>query len=270
MFIRPRRLLDQVTLLHGPQDILGRYFIAADSAARDRGVRLRLRTDFEALIALNESNRGSWPALAPVFNPALSNLRIDTAFWVDATDEDGETVATHAARFFDWPDTTLADELRSLRPFYEDPAPRFAAGESIEVAAPAADRIRGRVMYGGAVWVRPDWRQRGLASLVPRISRAYGYTRWNTEYTWALIEPRTHELGLARANGPYRVEERIVLNLGFRGHLPLLLMWMPREAMLDDLAEIVDQATVESSRRMETLSTSSSPPAARQGMRRRS
>jgi GNAT superfamily N-acetyltransferase len=270
MFIRPRRLLDQITLLHGPQDLLGRYFIAADTAARERGIRLRLRTDFEALIALNERHRDSWPALAPVFNPALSNLRIDTAFWIDATDEAGETVATHAARFFDWPDTTLARELRSLRPFYENPAPRISAGESIEVTAPAAERIRGRVMYGGAVWVRPDWRQHGLASLIPRISRAYGYTRWNTEYIWALIEPRTHELGLARANGPYRVEERVVLNLGFRGHLPLLLMWMPRNAMLEDVEEIVDQATVESSRRMETLSTRPSPPAARQGIRRRS
>ncbi|HTS93078.1 MAG TPA: hypothetical protein VMG55_13805 [Stellaceae bacterium] len=270
MFIRPRSLLDQVTLLHGPQDLLGRYFIAADNYARERGVRLRLRTDFEELIALNARHRDSWPALAPVFNPELSNLRIDTAFWIDATDEEGETVATHAARFFDWPKTTLADELRSLRPFYEDPSPRIAAGESVECAAPAADFIRGRVMYGGAVWVRPDWRQRGLASLIPRISRAYGYTRWNTEYTWALIEPRTHELGLARANGPYRVEERIILNLGFRGHLPLLLMWMPRDAMFEDIADIVDQATVESSRRMETLSTNPSPLPVRQGMRRRS
>jgi GNAT superfamily N-acetyltransferase len=270
MFIRHRRLLDQITLLHGPHDLLGRYFIIADTAARDREVKLRLRSDFEGLVQLNAQHRDSWPALAPILDPAHSNLRIDSAFWLDAVDEAGDTVATHAARCFEWSDTTLEDELRSLRAFYEDPAPHAAAGESVEVTAPSAKSIRGHVMYGGAVWVRPDYRRRGLASLLPRISRAYGYTRWGNAFTWALIEPKTHELGLARANGPYEVEDGVMVHLAFRGDLPLMLMWMGADAMLDDIERIVDQATVESWRRIETLKTNKSSPVRRQGMRRRS
>lgn len=270
MFIRHRRLLDQITLLHGPHDLLGRFFLIADTAARDQGATLRLRADFDELVMLNERNRDSWPALAPVFNPEFSNLRLDSAFWLDAVDEKGETVATHAARFFDWEHTTLAAELRSLRVFYEDPAPRIASGESIEVEAPTASRIRGRVAYGGAVWVRPDFRGRGLAALLPRISRAYAYSRWDTAWTWGLVEHKTHAKGLVRANGPYEVEESVLLRMAFRGDLPLLLMWMGRDAMLSDVAQIVDQATVDSSRRIERPSTYWSDAPLRQGINNRS
>src|SRR6266700_2750852 len=270
MFIRHRRLLDQITLLHGPHDLLGRFFLIADTAARDRGVRLRLRADFEALVALNERNRDSWPALAPVFNPEFSNLRLGSAFWLEAVDDKEETVATHAARFFDWEYTTLAAELRSLRVFYENPAPRVAAGEVIEVEAPSAALIRGRVTYGGAVWVHPDFRGKGLAALMPRISRAYAYSRWDTAWTWGLVEHKTHAKGLVRANGPYEVEDSVLLRMAFRGDLPLLLMWMGRDAMLSDIAGIVDQATVDSWRRIERPSTKRSEPARRPGISSRS
>jgi len=270
MFIRHRRLLDQITLLHGPHDLLGRYFLIADTAARDRGARLCLRSDFDALMALNERHRDSWPRLAPIFNPELSNLRLDGAFWLEAINDQDETVATHASRFFDWQHTTLVDELRSMRVFYEDPAPHIAAGESVEVSAPSAPHIRGRVAYGGAVWVRPDCRGKGLAALLPRISRAYAYSRWDNAYTWGMVEPRIHARGLIRANGPYEVEESILMRLAFRGELPALLMWMGRDAMLSDIAEIVAQATVDNSRRIETLSTYRSRSARRQGISSRS
>jgi GNAT superfamily N-acetyltransferase len=270
MFIRHRRLLDQITLLHGPHDLLGRFFLIADTAAKDQGVRLRLRSDFDALVALNEQNRDSWPALAPVFNPQFSNLRLDGAFWLEAVNNNDETVATHAARFFDWEHTTLAAELRSMRVFYEDPAPRIAAGESIEVEAPTAALIRGRVAYGGAVWVRPDFRGKGLAALLPRISRVYAYSRWDTTCTWGLVEHKTHAKGLVRANGPYEVEESVLVHMAWRGDLPLLLMWMGRDAMLSDVAGIVDHATVDNSRRMERPSTNRSLPPRSHGMSNRS
>src|SRR5256885_15438757 len=76
MFIRHRRLLDQITLLHGPHDLLGRFFLIADTAARDRGVKLRLRADFDGLVELHRRHRESWTAKSPIFDPAPSNLRI--------------------------------------------------------------------------------------------------------------------------------------------------------------------------------------------------
>lgn len=272
MFIRHRRLLDQITLLHGPHDLLGRFFLIADTAARDQGVKLRLRVDFEGLVELNRQHRESWTPMSPIFDPAQSSLRIDSAFWLEAYDDDGDTVATHAARLFDWPETTVVDEIRSLRVFYDDPAPRVADGERVELDGAAVAHIKGRNVYGGALWVRPDYRRRGLTTILPRISRAYAFTRWDSEFHWSFVEPKTHTFGVPHASGPFHVEDSmpVTLRLQFRGLFPSYVMWMRTAEMLDDTADFVLQTTFESSRRMERLSTNRSLPDRRQGMSSRS
>ena len=244
MYDNPRSLLDQITLTHGPHELLSRYFPLADAAARDWGLRLRLRSDFAALIALNRDNADTWPPLPPIFDPAHSNLRIDASFWLEAIDDRGDTVMTEAARFFDLSGTNVVDELRSLRIYYENPAPHLAAGECIEIDAPAAMVVRGRTMHGGAVWVRPDWRRNGLIRIISRITAAYAHTRWNTGFTWGLVEPRLHALGVSRAYGPHDAAEGVMLRLAFRGDLPAVLIWMKTDALLADLARTVDQATM--------------------------
>jgi hypothetical protein len=272
MYHNPRRLLNQITLVHGPHDLLSRYFVIAEAAARECGVRLRLRSDFDALMELNRENRDSWPPMAPICDPEHSNLRIDSAFWLEGVDERGETVITHAARFFDFTNTNLVEEMRSLRPYYEDPAPHLAAGEYIDVsAAPSARTVVGRTMYGGAVWVRPEWRRHGLTKIVPRISRAYAHTRWHTDFTWGLVELKQHAFGLSRAYGPYNATDRVVQRLAFRAsETPATLLWMTTDAMLADVQRIVDQATNESLRRIDTHITSASSPEPRQGISSRS
>lgn len=272
MFIRHRRLLDQITLLHGPQDLLGRFFLIADTAARDQRLRLRLRADFEGLVELNSQHRQSWTPMSPIFDPRQSNLRIDSAFWLEAYDDDGHTVAAHAARLFDWADTNVVDEIRSLRVFYEDPAPHVAEGEHVDFDGAAVAHIKGRTVYGGALWVRPDYRRRGLTTIMPRISRAYAFTRWDTGYHWSFVEPKTHTFGVPHGSGPFHVEENmpVTLQLQFRGLFPSYLMWMSTDEMLEDVAEMVAQPTREISRRIEMPSTNRSLPGRRQGMSSRS
>ena len=244
MYDNPRSLLDQITLVHGPHDLLSRHFRMADAAARDWGLRLRLRSDFDELIELNRENRDSWPPLSPAFDPAHSNLRIDSAFWLEAIDHRGETVVTEIARLFDFKNTNLVEELRSLRIYYENPAPHLAAGERVEIDAPPATAVRGRTMHGGAIWVRPDWRRNGLTRIISRVCAAYALTRWDTAFTWGLVEPRLHAGGLSQAYGPHAVAEGVMLHLAFRGDLPAVLIWMSAEALLADLARSVDHAPV--------------------------
>ena len=238
-------LLDQISLVHGPREVLARYFEIADGALGERGVRLRFRADFRRLVEINHEHRDSWPAFIPMFDPTHSRLRLDNSFWVEALDDRGCPVATHAGRLYEWPETTLEQELTSLRAFFRDPAPHLVRGDSIEVKAPSARQIRGRVMGGGAVWVRPDHRGKGLATLLPRISRAYALTRWDILGNWAVMEPRIRDQGLARRNG-FNEEEMIVFRLkAWRDHLPMLLVWMSREQAFAHILDVVDRGTVE-------------------------
>lgn len=236
-------LPDQITIVHGPHELLHRYFAIADEITRQAGVQIRIHADFRRLVELNRRYQSSWTPMSPIFDPQVSRLRSDTSFWVEAVDEAGNTVATHAQRLFVWPRTVLEDEVKALRVFYADPGPHVAKGESVVVTAPVAKEITGRSICAGALWTHPAWRQRGLTRIMPRISRAYGYTRWAPEYIWAFVEPKIHAMGVPQALGPYIVEDGFRLKLAFRGEFHSLIMWMTVEAMLKDVQSIVDQAT---------------------------
>ena len=270
MYISPRRLLDQITLVHGPRDLLAHYFALADAKLEQLGLRARLRTDFDTLLEVSERNRGSWPPLIHTLHPRHSVLRIDTAYWLEVINDKIEPVAIHAGRLFDWPDTDLIGEVKSLRVFYADPAPHLARGEGAKSDTPRFAPSGGLNMFGGAVWVHPDYRAQGLGALVPRISRAYGYTRWQPGFFWMVTEPKTFKGGLIRAVGPFELVSQLTTRLEWRGDLDLLLMSMDAAAFLDDLQAQLDQATRSSSRRIETHSIQASRPGPRSGMSSRS
>ncbi|MGO8920288.1 MAG: hypothetical protein ACLQJR_30680 [Stellaceae bacterium] len=244
MYDNPRSLLDQITLVHGPTELLGRHFVMADGAAREWGLRLRLRSDFDALKALNREHSETWPPLSPIFDPAHSNLRIDSAFWLEGIDDRGDTVVTESARFFDLRDTTAIDEIRSLRLFFAEPAAHSAAGERVDIDAPAAAVVRGRTMHGGSIWVRRDWRRNGLTRIISRVCAAYALTRWNTDFTWGFVEPRMHAAGLSQAYGPHEAADGLTVRLAWRSNLRLVLVWMSTSALLADLARGLNDTTM--------------------------
>lgn len=236
-------MLDQITLLHGPHDLLGRYFAIANQTMCEAGLHLRFRCDFAALMAINREHQDSWSEMLPICDPAHNRLSNESAFWLEGVDRQGDTVLTHAARFFDFTNTNVLEEIKSLRVYYENPAPHLLAGERVELDAPTADVVHGRTMYGGAIWVRPDWRRFGLTRTIVRICSAYAHTRWDTAFTWGFIDPRLHAMGVARAYGPYYAVDKITASLSYSpGPKQRMLLWMTTEMMLADLASIVGQA----------------------------
>jgi hypothetical protein len=56
------RLLDALIVKHGPTRLLSRFVLEGDKAARQMGLRLRLRHDFGELLYLNEREvaHGNW------------------------------------------------------------------------------------------------------------------------------------------------------------------------------------------------------------------
>ena len=54
------RLPDALTIQHGPAQLLAKFVIEGDKVAREMGLRLRLRHDFDELIRLNRAIAESW------------------------------------------------------------------------------------------------------------------------------------------------------------------------------------------------------------------
>src|SRR5437016_11134226 len=110
------RLPDALSVQYGPGPLLGRFILAADRAARRRGVTLRIRHDFDELVSLNKyyAARDLWYPLLDAFNPRCADLTPENAYWIAGENDDGEVVMTNACRVLDWRGTSLAEQARTL------------------------------------------------------------------------------------------------------------------------------------------------------------
>lgn len=185
------RLPDALTIRHGPAPLLARFVLAADQAARRIGVLLRVRHDFDTLVQINEhyTSRGLWYPLLHAFNPSRTDLTPENSYWISGENEDGEVVLTSACRIYDWRDTNLAEQARAVW-YGRD------TGQPCVVSADAARLITGIAAWGGASWVRPDYRGKHLSYLVPRILKAYGCARWPIDWSFCYIGATNFSRGL--------------------------------------------------------------------------
>jgi hypothetical protein len=235
------RLPTQLKIKHGPVGLLGRFFLWADTAVRDRGVTLSFGS-LQDLIEANKANSDTWRPLVPVFDEALGGATPQTAFVLIGRDKHGEVVATQAARLYDWPETSLKDEATSLRMFYADPDAALAREDRCEITAPIAEKISGRVVFSGGIWYRRDFRGRDLGTILPRISRAYAFTRWHSDFTLGMMGDAVIVGGLAARAGYTKVEPGCIkLVASPLGEMRCGLIWMPSDELLADLTATMDR-----------------------------
>ena len=190
------RLPDALTIKYGPAPLLGRFVLAADRAARRKGILLRLRHDFDELVELNKFYvaRDLWYPILDAFNPRCVELTPENAYWISGENEAGEIVMTNACRVLDWRGTSLAEQACSLW-YGRD------TGQRCVVTADVAHQITGVVAWGGASWVRPDYRGRQLSYLTPRILKAYACARWPIDWSICYIGIDNARRGLAATYG---------------------------------------------------------------------
>ena len=236
--------ISQVTIEHGPPDVLGRFFLAADAECRRLGVTLSFGT-FDELVAANRANRDSWKPMMPILDPAYQDFNDDNAFVFIGRNEQGEIVATQAARLLRLGNGTYHDFAQSLQLNYRDPERMKAPNERCLPTAPSLKAMRGKVLFGGAVWYHPSVRKSGLAALTPRISRAYGYTKWNIDYATAFIVEGPLKGGLGRNAGYPHVEWGITYENTPMGSFQAALCWMTPDFLIDDLRQFLGSAASE-------------------------
>jgi hypothetical protein len=263
---------DDFAWTYGPRDLLRRYATLLERDLHELGLHIRISAEFDRLIALSKLHRENWPAPSPAFDPKYCNLSSDNAFLIECVDEFGDTVMTSAGRVYDHGDRSLADDLRALRVFYDDPAPHVAI-DRVEVTAPSAYHVFGRAGYSAAVWVRPDHRRHGLTKIIPRLTRSVLLTRWNTPVFWATITPHLDAIGVTRAYGSWHVENAINVHMPqWQGDFTLLFLSMGQATLIRDIAQSVEsyEANTGASRWIDTAIASKSLSPARHGTMSRS
>jgi len=186
------RLPDALTIKHGPAPLLSNFLLEGDKAAREVGIRLRVRHDFDELLYVNRqyAKGNSWYPLVDAYNPELVELTPQNAFWISGETEAGEVVTTRITRVYNWVGTNLEEQARAL--WYGE-----NRDQPCIVTADAAKRISGVVAGGGAFWVRPDFRGKHLSHWIPRIGKALACARWPIEWLFCYISIDHVRKGLA-------------------------------------------------------------------------
>ena len=228
--------LEAVSVEHGPPDLLGSFFLRADRELRERGVTLSFAS-FEQLVEVNAANSETWHPLIPLFHPKNGPLPPDRAFCLLGRNAAGDVIATQAARLYDWPATSFYYEAESLRLFYAEPARSKQPGERCVVTAPSTRFVSGKVVFSGGGWYRRDHRKQGLATLLPRISRALAFTRWDSDYTVSIMAEKVIAGGMAERCGYTNVDWDLTLFDSPVGNVRCAFVWMERQQLLSDLRD---------------------------------
>jgi hypothetical protein len=231
-------LLDAIQVIHGPAALMGRLFLQADRAARDCGITLSFGAPDE-LAAINRANRATWRPIVPIFCTE-TGFGAANGFALLGRNAAGEIVATQGARVYDWAGTSFREEAESLRMFYgAEPPP---AAESCRVRAPSSSSITGTVAFSGAGWYRPDFRGKGLAAILPRVSRALAYTRCATDFTISIMADAVAAGGMAVRAGYTHIEGSVELINSPVGPFRGVLIWMPKDELLRDVRHFLGGA----------------------------
>lgn len=191
------RLLNAVTIKHGPIDFLSRFFLEADEYIRDRGIRLTVSHDFDALARLNERQvaAGTWYPLVRAFDTRFGDIGPENGYWIAGIDAHGEIVSSQCGRFYEWHDSCLADHMEQL--LFGD----RSQGAEVHVTAPVARIIRGKVLFNGGAWIHPAYRRHGVASIAAKVGRTFGTANWGCDWIVGTLQQDKYKLGMHRHYG---------------------------------------------------------------------
>jgi hypothetical protein len=227
------RLPDAINIEYGPARLLSRFLLEGDKAARNAGVQLRVRHDFDELVYVNEhyARSGSWYPLVRAYDPRYVELTPENAYWISGENATGEIVLTQIHKIYNWTETNLEAQARALW-YGRD------AGQPCIVTAEAAKLISGVAASGAGFWVRPDFRGRHLSHWLPRIGKAYACTRWPVDWLFCYIGIENVRRGIAANYG----QKHLSYSVHYPGS-PLgeqVLAYTSADELYEDIAGVLE------------------------------
>ncbi len=227
---------------------ISRYISEIDSLAKSKGIKLSVRTDFDHLWELCKGLPGK-PVPITFFNPELSDIGPENAFWIEGTNARGEVIHVQAARCYDLSDSSLADQIDSLTEHYVTAEMHEQLEDLKFCQAPAAKEITGKVCYHGEIWLRGGangYRGQGLSSSLPRLILALALAKWSPDYIWGFGHSWLVERGIPQKYGYKNVAPKGAYLAESKFHRPIdsWIMWssQPDLISLTHHEERVDMA----------------------------
>lgn len=167
----------------------------------------------------------------PEFDPTLHQLDRHNSFWLEIRDKDEETIGTISGRYCKI--KSFFSICRSYEFWYGD---KIRFSEPLNIVYTHYDRVPiGNALYDGAMWVRPDHRNRGLSWVLSRLCRLTALRMWTVDWIFGFGFPAVTKARLPTSVYGYPNHEIFATGFKFPGYPPLsihLATMTHAEAML--------------------------------------
>ncbi|MBY3360043.1 hypothetical protein HFN97_19680 [Rhizobium laguerreae] len=174
-----------------------RYLSTFDRDAANNEITLSLGFDFEEYVTITKNTSTKGPTY-PNFRPDRSPIELGSGFWVKGVDKNGEIALLQAVRLYNL-NTSFAEHLRSLRAYYMDVTLHASSHDRCKCVAPSAEIMTGKVAYHGDLWVRADFRGKGMPKIMAGIVFGVSYSLWMPDFVCALVPHWLLEKGVVEA-----------------------------------------------------------------------
>jgi hypothetical protein len=152
------------------------------SAGQELGYHFSTSSDFSELARVRKAARMS--SVSPMFDPAACRSLGDRAFWMSATNGNGDVVGLQAFRLDD-ADPNLAEwVLGWMMGLYARRREMIVPRGTLPPEHSLSHLIKGRVVYHGELWIEKH--SKGCFPVFPRIGMLLALIKWQPEAIWAL------------------------------------------------------------------------------------
>lgn len=178
-------------------------FPILERAKRDN-IRFKVRTEFDDLQSeletlLESHSLSDRAGLTEQFHPRSITLTEKTGFFIEARTSKGELVGLVAQRLDDLGQESLEEFIRRywLRTFEAENGMPISFSPRQD---PELKRLKGRLVYQGELWVRPDYRAAGanptrLAEQLVQLGMVAAYQAWEFDYIYAIVRKKEYIRG---------------------------------------------------------------------------
>ncbi|WFU31390.1 hypothetical protein QA635_33370 [Bradyrhizobium brasilense] len=165
---------------------VSRFLQVYDDAAAQKGIKLSIGFDFDKYVSIARVTPTKGPTF-PNFRPDRLPIKSGEGYWIIGFDKDSQVALLAAARLYDLSNSNFAEHLQSLKAFYADPVRQAHPQDSCACTAPSAKKLTGKIAYHGDLWVRSDFRGKGMAKIAGGIGRGVSFAMWAPDFLCGLV-----------------------------------------------------------------------------------
>jgi hypothetical protein len=164
----------------------------------DKGITIEMCEDFQKLERICNSIEDR-KRLSEPFSTKYFDILPRDGFWIRGFDQDGKTVSTQVMRLSELGETNLAT-------LWQQQLKRLHGGKLMTTSSPGAQRINGRVVYHGDVWVDRSCARLNLGGIMSHLALSVALLKWAPDFVYGFMRERLCLSGFALKEGYFHCE----------------------------------------------------------------